>query len=162
MKIVISVAVALLFFGCSENTNKERASQEPVKNVQKVEKPVSQVKQSAEKTVKIQKKEVVEVPAVTTEVVDKKLAVVKEASKPSVDGQKIFIACSSCHGKDASKSALGKSKVIKGWEASKVVAALKGYKAGTYGGAMKGIMKGQALKLSDAEMQAVAEYISKL
>ena len=162
MKIVISVAVALLFFGCSENTGKEDVSHKAVKSVQKVKEPVTEVKQSVEKTVEVPKKEVVEVPAVVTEVVDKKLAVVKEAAKSSLDGQKIFVACSSCHGKDASKSALGKSKVIKGWGMAKTVEALKGYKAGTYGGAMKGIMKGQALKLSDGEMQAVAEYISKL
>jgi cytochrome c553 len=52
--------------------------------------------------------------------------------------------------------------VIQGWSQEKILAALHGYKDGTYGGAMKGIMKGQALKLDDAQMKALAQYISKL
>ena len=38
---------------------------------------------------------------------------------------------------------------------------MKGYKDGSYGGPMKGVMKGQVTKLSDADIQALAEQISK-
>lgn len=57
-------------------------------------------------------------------------------------------------------AALGKSKIIKNWDASKIVAALKGYKDDTYGGVMKGVMKGQVANLSDEEIEALGAYIS--
>ncbi len=43
----------------------------------------------------------------------------------------------------------------------KTVAALKGYKDGSYGGAMKGVMKGQVARLSDADIQDLATQVSK-
>ncbi len=72
-----------------------------------------------------------------------------------------FATCAACHGAKAEKHALGKSKIIAGWSVKKVEHALKGYKAGTFGGALKGIMKGQASKLSDADMASLAKQISK-
>lgn len=78
------------------------------------------------------------------------------------DGATLFKACVGCHGANAEKSALGKSQIIKGWEKEKIVTALKGYKDGTYGGAMKGVMKGQVARLDDAKIDAVATYISTL
>ncbi len=69
--------------------------------------------------------------------------------------------CSGCHGVNAEKSALGKSQIIKGWPAEKIVAALKGYKDGSYGGAMKGVMKGQVSRLSDEDIENLANQISK-
>ncbi|WP_428023471.1 c-type cytochrome [Arcobacter sp.] len=71
-------------------------------------------------------------------------------------------ACVGCHGANFEKAALGKSQIVKGWDAAKVEAALKGYKDGSYGGAMKGVMKGQVARLSDADIKAIAEQISKL
>jgi cytochrome c len=76
------------------------------------------------------------------------------------DGASLFKRCAGCHGVNAEKAALGKSQIIKGWEASKTVAALKGYKDGTYGGAMKGVMKGQVTTMSEAAMQEIGEYIA--
>jgi cytochrome c553 len=70
--------------------------------------------------------------------------------------------CASCHGANAEKSALGKSQVIQGWSVEKTVEALKGYKDGSYGGAMKGLMKGQVARLSDADIQDLAQQISKM
>lgn len=58
--------------------------------------------------------------------------------------------------------ALGKSQVIAGWDKQKIIDALNGYKNGTYGGAMKGIMLGQVASKSDAEIDALADFISKL
>jgi len=72
-----------------------------------------------------------------------------------------FGACAACHGAKAEKKALGKSHVIAGWKADKVFKALKGYKDGTYGGAMKGIMKGQVARLSESDMHELANTISK-
>ena len=73
-----------------------------------------------------------------------------------------FAPCAGCHGANGEKAALGKSQVIKGWPVEKTVAALKGYKDGSYGGAMKGVMKGQVARLSDADIQDLAAQISKL
>jgi cytochrome c-type protein NapB len=67
--------------------------------------------------------------------------------------------CVGCHGTNFEKHAMGKSKVVKDMSKADIVAALKGYKDGSYGGAMKGIMKGQVTSLSDADMQAIADSI---
>ena len=67
--------------------------------------------------------------------------------------------CAGCHGTNFEKHAMGKSKVVKDMSKADIVAALKGYKDGSYGGAMKGIMKGQVGSLSDADMQAIADSI---
>ncbi|MGB6329220.1 MAG: c-type cytochrome [Halarcobacter sp.] len=71
-----------------------------------------------------------------------------------------FAPCAGCHGAAAEKPALGKSAVIKGWPVEKTVAALKGYKDGSYGGAMKGVMKGQVARLSDADIEDLAKQIA--
>jgi len=70
-------------------------------------------------------------------------------------------ACSGCHGGDFGKKALGKSKVVKDMTHAEIATALKGYKAGTYGGPMKGVMKGQVAKYSDADLDAFAQTIGK-
>ena len=87
------------------------------------------------------------------------LAVVGSLTLSAADGADVYKKCAGCHGATAEKAALGKSAVIKGWEATKTVAALKGYKAGTYGGAMKALMKGQVASLDDAKIEAVAKFI---
>jgi len=68
-------------------------------------------------------------------------------------------ACAGCHGASFEKKALGKSKVVKEMSKEDIVKALKGYKDGSYGGAMKGMMKGQVASLSDADMEAIADSI---
>jgi cytochrome c553 len=83
------------------------------------------------------------------------------ASAPS-DPAKLFAKCAGCHGQKAEKAALGKSQIIAGWDVNKIKDALHGYKNGTYGGPMKGLMKGQVAPLTDADIDALANYISKL
>lgn len=83
-------------------------------------------------------------------------------STDSAKGKGLYLKCAGCHGQNGEKAALGKSKVIKGWEASKVVTALKGYKDGSYGGVMKGVMKSQSTNLSDEEIDALGAFISSL
>ena len=70
-------------------------------------------------------------------------------------------ACAGCHGADFTKKALGKSKVVAEMTKADIETALKGYKDGSYGGAMKGMMKGQATKLSDEDIKAIAEKFGK-
>ena len=76
------------------------------------------------------------------------------------DGAANFAKCAGCHGQNAEKKALGKSKIVKDMSKADIVAALKGYKDGTYGGPMKGLMKGQVASLDDAKIEAIAEYIT--
>lgn len=49
-------------------------------------------------------------------------------------------ACKACHGVDYEKAALGVSKIVKDMTKSEVSASLIGYKNGTYGSYMKGVM----------------------
>lgn len=74
----------------------------------------------------------------------------------------LYKTCVACHGAKAEKKALGKSHVIAGWPVDKIEKALHGYKDGSYGGAMKGVMKGQVVRLNDAQIKELAEYIHGL
>jgi len=71
-------------------------------------------------------------------------------------------ACAGCHGASFEKAALGKSQIVKGWDAAKIEASLNGYKAGTYGGPMKGVMAGQVAKLSEADIKDIATQIAAM
>jgi cytochrome c553 len=145
MKIALSVVVALFLIGCGEDTK--------VAPKQVETKKVVEVKKAKEVVVEVEK------PA--QEVVDEKQSVVVEA-KNNLDPAIVFKACSSCHGVHGEKAALGKSKVIKGWSAQQVTDALNGYKDGTYGGSMKGLMKTQANMLSPQKIEILSKYISTL
>ncbi len=90
------------------------------------------------------------------------LIVLASTTFAATDGAALYKKCTGCHGVNGEKKALGKSQVIKGWEESKTITALKGYKDGTYGGAMKGLMKGQVASLNDEKIQALAKYIATL
>jgi cytochrome c-type protein NapB len=69
--------------------------------------------------------------------------------------------CKACHGQFFERVALGKSKVVKSMSTDDIYVALKGYKNGTYGGPMKGLMKGQIQKYNDSDLKKIAETISK-
>ncbi len=90
------------------------------------------------------------------------LAVLASTTLAAADGAALYKKCAGCHGKSGEKVALGKSQVIQGWEDNKTVKALHGYKDGTYGGAMKGLMKGQVKSLSDEQIKLLAKYIATL
>ena len=71
-------------------------------------------------------------------------------------------ACAGCHGKNFEKSAMGQSKIVKDMSKDDIIKALKGYKDGSYGHSpMKGVMAGQAKKLSDEDIKAIAEKVGK-
>ena len=88
---------------------------------------------------------------------------VASVSLMAADGAAAYKKCVSCHGAKAEKKALNKSAIIQGWDAAKIEASLKGYKAGTennYG--MGALMKGQVASYDDATIAAVAAYIAGL
>jgi len=88
------------------------------------------------------------------------LAVLASTSLSAMDGAALYKKCAGCHGASGEKKALGKSQVIKGWEVEKTVTALKGYKDGTYGGVMKGVMKGQVASLNDEQIESIAKFLA--
>jgi len=90
------------------------------------------------------------------------LAFAAASSLFAADGAALYKKCAACHGAKAEKKALNKSQIIQGWDVAKIEASLKGYKDGTYGGAMKGLMKGQVASYDDAQIKAVSEYIAGL
>jgi len=69
-------------------------------------------------------------------------------------------ACVGCHGAKFEKKAMGKSKIVQNMSKEDIIKALKGYKDGSYGGTMKGTMKGQVASLSDADITAIADSIA--
>ena len=69
--------------------------------------------------------------------------------------------CAGCHGKSFEKKAMGKSKIVSEMTHADIAAALKGYKNGSYGGPMKGLMKGQVARYSDADLDAFSLTVGK-
>jgi len=169
MKVVLSVVLAFFVLGCSEQKEELEKVVETKVEVHKVEKKVEKVVQKVvepvtEKVVEpVAKKVAAPMPKeVVAPVAKKVIAPIAKVEKPAVDGKLIFSKCIGCHGKSAELAALRKSKIIKGWSADKVVHALNGYKDGTYGSTMKGVMKSQVKSLSQDDINAVAKYISGL
>jgi cytochrome c553 len=133
MKIILSVICSLVLIGCSESP--------PQSNEVKTKSTVAEETKTA-----------VTVDAATVTV-----------TETAIDATTLFAQkCASCHGTKAEKSALNKSQVIAGWKDTQIKDALKGYQSGTYGKEMKALMQGQAKGLSDAQIDALATYISTL
>jgi len=80
----------------------------------------------------------------------------------AADGKALTQKCAGCHGADFGKKALGVSKIVKNMKADEIVKALEGYKAGTFGGPMKGIMKSQISSYNDKQIKVIAKYITGL
>ena len=78
----------------------------------------------------------------------------------AADGAALYKKCVACHGVNAEKAALGKSKVVQDMSKDEIVAALKGYKDGSYGASMKALMKGQVAALKDDDINTLALHIA--
>jgi len=89
-------------------------------------------------------------------------AIITSSSLLAADGASIYKKCAGCHGASAEKHALGKSKIIANMSEKELNDAMNGYKAGTYGGPMKGLMKGQVATLKDDDVKALSTYIASL
>jgi len=68
--------------------------------------------------------------------------------------------CAGCHGQHFEKAALGKSKIVKDMSYKEIKDSLIGYKNGTYGDTMKGLMEAQVKNLSDKEIEAMSLLIT--
>ncbi|ABB44020.1 Cytochrome c, class I [Sulfurimonas denitrificans DSM 1251] len=178
IRVILFTALTLFMVGCSDDATKSsktevkaavaEVKQEAKEVLKETKEAAQEIKESVKEDVKegvVGIKAVVEeAKASATEVIEEKKAQVEEAiaTATTVDAASLYKVCAGCHGVDGSKSALNKSQIIKGWDAKKLSDALHGYKNGTYGGAMKGLMGAQVSKLGDAEIEALSTYISKL
>ena len=135
--------------------------EEAAQKVEDVVEKAKEIKEEAAQKAQDVKDDVVEKAKEIKEEASQKVEDVKQALTQNKDAATLYNACGGCHGADGSKAALGKSQVIKGWDSKKIADALHGYKAGSYGGAMKGLMAGQVSKLSDEDIKILSEHISK-
>ena len=83
------------------------------------------------------------------------------AATGGADGAKLYAACAGCHGPRGDMKALNVSSLLAGQSKEDIAKKIHGYKDGSYGGPMKGVMATQVTKLSDADIEALADYISK-
>ena len=71
--------------------------------------------------------------------------------------------CSKCHGADGAKTSGASGGVmLKGQSAEDVLAKLKGYQDGSFGGDKKKTMMRLMKRFSEAEIQAMADYVGSL
>ncbi len=85
------------------------------------------------------------------------------AALMAADGATLFKTCEACHTNGGKNPALGKSAPIAGLPAEQIIKDLQGYKAGTLNKhGMGTTMVPNAKNLSDEDMKALADYISKL
>ncbi|PHQ65107.1 MAG: hypothetical protein COB99_05875 [Sulfurimonas sp.] len=69
--------------------------------------------------------------------------------------------CLACHGQRFERHALGKSAIVANMSSRNIAIALKGYKRGTYGGALKALMKGQVARYSDTALESFSKTIGR-
>ena len=140
--ILISSLVILTFSACSKTEEKkENIASHKISAITEAKKSVEKINQNVKKS-------------------DTLTATIAQESK---SGESLYTTkCSSCHGKRGEKTALNSSQVIAGWEKAKIQDSLNGYKDGTYGGKMKGIMRGQVVPLNKGQIERLSTYIASL
>ncbi len=163
-KSLVFIALALILFaGCTEEKKDAKEQVAPKQEVvqavtkaeeQKVEEP------KAEQKVEEKKEEAKVEPKAEEPKVEVKAE--ETTVTNDINAEALFKTCTSCHGAKGEKEALGKSQVIAGWDKDRVTKALNGYKDGSYGGVMKGIMKPHVETKTPEQISALAEFISKL
>lgn len=86
------------------------------------------------------------------------------ANMEAAYGEELFgLRCSGCHGKDANKSAFGKSGRVARLQEKELVQVVTNYQNGVYAhGSTANAMKGRAITLSDRDVRALARYIDSL
>lgn len=148
--LIITATTLLIFAGCTEEKKKDESVKQEVKVEQAVQNNTQKdnIQTSSQNETKI-----VKVDETKTS---------NDIQNKVVDAETLYKVCASCHGQKGEKEALGKSQIITGWDKNRVIEALNGYKNGSYGGAMKGIMKSHVESKTNEEIEALAVYISNL
>ncbi len=145
IKTILLTTFSLILLSACGNEPEKKTEQESILH-HKIE-AVNEAKKSVE--------------AINEKITD--TAVKIDIQEETISGSSLYARkCASCHGKDANKSALNASQIIAGWNSKKTQDALNGYKNGTFGGKMKGIMEGQSKPLSESEIILISDFISAL
>ncbi len=159
MKYIITFVAALLLLGCSQE---QKSSSTTAAVTTKKAAPVKKVEVAKVEATEVEKV-IAKAPAEAPVVEEKVADVLPVVAVSSFDAVGTFKRkCGGCHGANGEKAALGKSQIITGWEVVKTAEALNGYKDGSYGGAMKGLMASQVSSLSESDINALAKHISEL
>ncbi len=142
----------------SESAQTPVAAEEKSPVEQKVTEAAKEVEEKATEIAQSVKEEAQEAASAVTAALPK-----DEKKESGVDAASLFKSkCAGCHGTKGEKHALGKSNVLAGQSKALLKQKIEGYKDGSYGGAMKQIMAGQVSSLSEEQIEALADYISKL
>lgn len=78
------------------------------------------------------------------------------------DKERGISACMACHGPNGSGIPAAKFPALSGQHSAYVIKALKDFRSGTRSNDPGGMMRNVAAKMTDAQMEAVAEYITGL
>ena len=172
-----AVAVALLT-GCGEEKKESTKAAEIKQEIKKDETVAAAEKSSVEvkENSKVEETKIEESKETVSTIVEKnkenkvitpekiESEITEQTAQETIvlDATALYANCGSCHGQKGEKSALGKSQVIAGWDKQRVIDSLNGYKDGSYGGVMKNIMTGQVNTKTEAEIEALADLISKM
>ncbi len=181
------IAAAMLFVGCGDKS--KDAVEEAGKSINTAtDKAATATKEAASKTADAAADTVAAAGDAISKATDQAVAATKAAASDAADtvkesaavattaaatavasaatnvaGAAAYAKCAGCHGADGKTKALGKSPVIAGQSKEELVIKINGYKAGTLDVAGMGtLMKGQVAPMSDADIDAVAGYISTL
>ncbi len=90
-----------------------------------------------------------------------KLLAITAVMSPAIYAANTAAVCRGVTVRTLKRQLLGSLKIVKDMTKDEIVKALKGYKDGSYGGAMKGVMKGQVAKLTDKDIEEIAEAHGK-
>jgi cytochrome c553 len=188
LTVLSIIAASLLLVGCGDSATgaeAKAATETTTEAVEKVATPVEAPKSAAteakeaaavavEKATEAVKEKAAEVKEVVAEKASAAVestkaaaatavAVVTEAVASGPDGKALYAKCAGCHGPDGSTKPMGKDSVLKGQSAADLETKMVAYKAGTLNAhGMGALMKGQVSGFSDADMKAVATYVSGL
>jgi len=187
LTVLSIIAASLLLVGCGDSATgaEAKASHETKTEAHATEAKAPEAKSAAteakeaaavavEKATEAVKAKAAEVKEVVAEKATAAVESTKAAAASAVaaataavssepDGKALYAKCAGCHGADGKTKAMGKATPLAGQPAADLETKMAGYKAGTINVVgMGALMKGQVAGFSEADMKAVATYVSGL
>ena len=144
LKLIMVMVIGLILIGCDKPSKKQDSSENEKSNVTALE--MSSDENVSSEVNASNSDEVSETNNTVSN--ENKADDTEELSKNSID----TTSCTSCHGNNFEKKALGKSKIVANMTKQEVSDALVGYKNNTYGGEMKTLMQ---IKVKDYSEEAL-------
>ncbi len=165
---IFILTASIIFTGCGDSAETKTQTTKVVEQtktqiaVDKSKEAMSAIGDVVKSKVQEAKEIIITQSPKVKEIVEQKIQDVKKVVSDNLKtADTLYKPCAGCHGASSEKKALGKSAVVKGWSEDKIYNALAGYKANTYGGSMKGLMKSQVINLSDSQLKSLSTYIAK-